>query len=108
MTTKRTLTQADADFLQKQFTKVFATKDDLKSFPTRFDLNKSLDKQEVKFEAVVTNFKDKFYTKVDPILKEVVASREDRLMGTEQHLRNEKRVEKLEKIHPQGKHLATI
>jgi hypothetical protein len=65
-----------------------------------------LDNQELKFEAKITEFKDEFYTKIDPILKEVVASREDRLMGAEQHLRNEKRIEKLEKIHPQGKHLA--
>lgn len=67
-----------------------------------------LDKQEVKFEAVVTKFKDDFYTKIDPILKEVVASREDRLMGSEQHLRNKDRIEKLEAIHPKGKHLVAI
>lgn len=119
MTNKKTLTQADADFLQKQFSKVFTTKKDLEAFATkkdlvdlerRFDnkLDQKLDNQEQKFEKTVTNLKDKFYTKIDPILKEVVASREDRLIGSEQHLRNKDRIEKLEKIHPQGKHLTAI
>jgi len=119
MTIKRTLTQADADFLQKQFSEVFATKKDLEPFITKKDLidlekrsnnnlDQKLDDQEQKFEKTVTNFKDKFYTKIDPILKEVVASREDRLIGSEQHIRNEQRIEKLEKIHSKGKHVATI
>ena len=72
----------------------------------RLDLK--LGEQEEKFEAKITEFKDEFYTKIDPILKEVVASREDRVLAAEQHRRNEDRIEKLEKIHPQGKHLATI
>ncbi len=67
-----------------------------------------LDELELKFETKITEFKDEFYTKIDPILKEVVASREDRAMGAEQHLRNQDRIEKLEQIHPQGKHLAAI
>jgi len=71
-------------------------------------IENALDKQELKFEAKITKFKDEFYTKIDPILKEVVASREDRTIGAEQHLRNQDRIEELEKIHPQGKHLATI
>ncbi len=71
-------------------------------------IENALDKQELKFEAKITKFKDEFYTKIDPILKEVVASREDRTIGAEQHLRNQDRIEELEKIHPKGKHLATI
>ncbi len=71
-------------------------------------LLENLDSQEQKFEAKITEFKDEFYTKIDPILKEVVASREDRIMGAEQHRRNQDRIEKLEEIHPQNKHLATI
>ncbi len=67
-----------------------------------------IEEQEIKFEEKITKFKDEFYTKIDPILKEVVASREDRLIGTEQHIRSEKRIEKLEKIHPHSKHAATI
>jgi len=85
-----------------------AVKKDLESFPTKFDLNRALENQEDKFEVKITEFKDEFYTRIDPILKEVVASREDRTIGAEQHRRNEDRIEKLEKIHPQGKHLATI
>lgn len=71
-------------------------------------LDQKLDKQELKFEAKLTEFRDDFYTKIDPILKEVVASREDRAMGAEQHLRNQDRIEKLEEIHPQGRHLTAI
>ncbi len=67
-----------------------------------------LDKLELKFETKVTEFKDEFYTRIDPILKEIVDSREDREIGAEQHLRNQDRIDKLEKIHPQGNHLATI
>lgn len=92
---KRTLTQADVDFLKN-------------TFATKSDLDNSLDKQEQKFEAKITEFKDEFYIKIDPILKEVMASREDRLMGSEQHLRNKDRIEKLEAIHPKGKHLVAI
>ena len=99
MTSKKTLTQADANFLKKELRDIF---------PTKYDLNVSLDKLETKFEEIVTKFKDKFYTKIDPILKEVVVSREDRLMGSEQHLRNKGRIEKLEKIHSQSKHLTAI
>jgi|SRR3989344_5836886 len=92
---KRTLTQADVDFLKN-------------TFATKSDLDNSLDKQEQKFEAKITEFKDEFYTKIDPILKEVVASREERIMCAEQHRRNQDRIEKLEKVHPQGRHLSAI
>jgi hypothetical protein len=117
MANTRTLTQADANFLQKQFSKVFATKDDLKSFATKkdikslvtkIDLENALDKQEQKFENKMTEFRDKFYTKIDPILKEVTANRQERATSTEQHRRNEKRIEKLEKIHPHSQHIVTV
>ena len=71
-------------------------------------LDKKLDDQILKFEKIITRFKDNFYTKIDPILKEVVASREDRLLGAEQHIRNQNRIEDLEKLHPNGRHLATV
>lgn len=67
-----------------------------------------MDKQEQKFEAKVAEFKDDFYTKIDPILKEVIASREERTIAAEQHRRNQDRIEALEEIHPKGKHLASI
>lgn len=71
-------------------------------------LDNKLDSQELKFEAKLTKFRDDFYTRINPILKEVMDSREDRTIGAEQHRRNEVRIEKLEKIHPQGRHFATI
>lgn len=71
-------------------------------------IENALDKQELKFEDKITKFKDEFYSKIDPILKEVVASREDRLIGTKQHIRNETRIEKLEKIHPHNTRLQAI
>lgn len=91
------LTKGDKKFIETTIDQKFDIKFDQK-----------LDALEDRFEAKITEFKDEFYTKIDPILKEVVASREDRLMGTQQHIRNERRIEKLEKIHPQGKHLSTI
>jgi len=63
-----------------------------------------IDELEQKFENKLTEFRDNFYTKIDPILKEVQASREDREIGAEQHKRNQDRIESLEKLHPQGKH----
>lgn len=67
-------------------------------------LDQKLDEQEQKFEAKLTEFRDDFYTKIDPILKEVTASREERTIAAEQHRRNQNRIEKLEKIHPKNKH----
>lgn len=69
-----------------------------------FKLDLKLGEQEQKFEALVTKFKDEFYTKIDPILKEVTASREERVMAAAQHRRNQDRIESLERLHPKGKH----
>jgi hypothetical protein len=92
-----TLTKSDKKFIENTVDQKLDEK-----------LTSKLDEQEQKFEAKLTEFRDDFYTKIDPILKEVVASREDRLMGSEQHHRNEDRIEKLEKIHPGGRHLAAV
>ncbi len=55
-----------------------------------------MDNQEQKFEAKITEFKDEFFTKIDPILKEVVASREEREILS-QHSKNQTdRIEKIE------------
>lgn len=82
------------------------TRDDKKFILSAID--QKLEEQEQQFESKIVEVKDDFYTKIDPILKEVVASREDREIRAEQHLRNQDRIEKLEKIHPQGKHLTAI
>ena len=55
-----------------------------------------MDNQEQKFEAKITEFKDEFFTKIDPILKEAVASREEREILS-QHSKNQTdRIEKIE------------
>lgn len=95
-----TLTKGDKKFITGLLTENLDSQE--QKFETKLDNVKQM------FEETVTKFKDEFYTKIDPILKEVVANREDRLIGSEQHLRNKVRIEKLEKIHPQGKHLASI
>ena len=68
---------------------------------TNSDLTKIedlLDKQEQQFEAKVVEIKSEFFVKIDPILKEVETAREERPLI-------ENRLEKLEEIHPEGKHL---
>lgn len=88
--------------------KHLATRNDLGGLERRTDikLDEKLSKED--FETTFTKFKSDFFTKIDPILKEVTASREERITRSAQHLRNEKRIEKLEKIHPHSKHAATI
>ena len=48
----------------------------------------------------LTNLKSEFFERIDPILKEVVTSREERPLVIS-------RIEKIEKIHPEGKHQLT-
>jgi hypothetical protein len=113
---KKVATKKDLEsFATKKDLESFATKKDLESFATKKDLimlESRLDLKmvdlEQKFESKVVELKSDFCTEIDPILKEVVASREDRVVASEQHHRNEERIEKLEKIHPQGRHLAAI
>ena len=47
----------------------------------------------------LTNLKSDFFEKIDPILKEVTTAREERPLI-------ENRLERLEKIHPKGKHVS--
>ena len=64
------------------------------------DLNKIdelLEKQELKFEAKLIEFKSEFFEKIDPILKEITTARDERPLIIN-------RVEKLEEIHQGGKH----
>lgn len=96
----------EKEVITKKDLESFATKKDLVMLESRLDL-KMVDLEQ-KFESKVVELKSDFCTEIDPILKEVVASREDRLVASEQHRRNEQRIERLEKIHPQGRHLAAI
>lgn len=70
-----------------------------------FKFENKLDDIEQKFEVRLTKFRDSFYTKIDPILKEVKASHEERVIAVTQYRRNQDRIETLEEIHPQGKHI---
>ena len=97
------------------------TKDDKKYIETTISnkLNQKLDEQELrfenkltdielKFEDKLTEFKSEFFEKIDPILKEVTAGREERTLQASQISDHEDRIEKLENIHPKGRHLASI
>ena len=120
MQTKRTLTNADADFLQKQFSKVFATKDDIKSIRgdikslqgTVRDLPTKKDVKNIVLDAINTviipgmdnmaeDIKTDLGVKIDSLDRKFI-SQQNRLD------RHNDKIEKLEKNHPQNKHLATI
>lgn len=68
----------------------------------------AMEEQEQRFEAKIeevkddfynkiTEVKDDFYNKIDPILKEVVASQEERTILSHQVSGHEDRIEKIEK-----------
>ncbi len=57
-----------------------------------------LTEQEEKYEKKLEEFKSEFFDKVDLILKEITTVQEERPLI-------ESRLEALEKIHPQGKHV---
>jgi len=65
------LTKADLDIRLSDFEKRLETIIDGK-------LSEKLDEQEVRFEKKLTEFKSEFFTKIDPILKEVVTARKER------------------------------
>ena len=77
---KPILSSADIEYLKE----VFATKADLQQF------------------------KSDFFDKIDPVLKEIVDSREERTILAHRQSDHTDRIEVLEKIHPQGKHLTAI
>lgn len=61
-------------------------------------LESVLDKQEQKFEAKIAEIKDDFYTKIDPVLKEVMAAREEcELLSNKVYSDHEPRITKVEK-----------
>jgi predicted transcriptional regulator len=105
-----TLTKSDKVWLANTFEHAFGIRDKkverkFVGINGRFDqmgnrfatIDNKLDEMEERFEAKLTEFRDDFYTKIDPILKEVAASREERLIIS-QHLSDQNdRIEKVEK-----------
>ena len=77
---KPILSSADIEYLKE----VFATKEDLQQF------------------------KSDFFDKIDPVLKEIMDNREERTILAHRQSDHTDRIEVLEKIHPQGKHLTAI
>ena len=60
-------------------------------------LEDALDSQEQKFEAKIVEVKNDFYDKIDPILKEVVANQEERIILSHRVSNHEDRIGKVEK-----------
>lgn len=126
---KRTLTQADADFLQKQFSKVFATKKDISSLKTDVSSLKSIvntlptkkDVENIVLDAINTVIipgMDDMYSRLTSELASKEQVKElslqidslDRKFDSQQMRqdRHDNRIEKLEKIHPNNAHLAVV
>jgi len=89
-------------FATKEDLKKFATKDDLVRFATKEDLEDLASKQDL------IEFKSDIFDKIDSVLKELVAMREELTIVTHRVSDHEDRLEKLEKIHPHGKHLPVV
>ena len=70
-----------------------------------FKIENKLDDIEQKFENNLTKFRSDFFKKIDPILKEVTAKREERTIQAEQIKRHEDRIHALEECCPQNGHL---
>ena len=86
------------------------TKNDLKQIGNMIDnrLDLRFENQKEEIEQIMTKFRSDMFTKIDPILKEVLTAREERPIMVHRQEDHEDRIEVLEKIHPQGKHsLAT-
>lgn len=72
----------------------FATKDDLKAFATKDDLDDLRDDISTQFE----DWRSDFYTKIDPILKEISKNDEERTIMNHKINKNSARITKLEKV----------
>lgn len=101
-----TISKQDRTLLIKDFSKIFATKQDLKRFPTKDDLKRfatkdDLDDLELRFENKLTSFRSDLLEKLDAILKEILASREEETLLSHRVSDHEKRIEKLESRYVQ-------
>ncbi|OGM32505.1 hypothetical protein A2803_03505 [Candidatus Woesebacteria bacterium RIFCSPHIGHO2_01_FULL_44_21] len=98
MAKRRTLTQADVDVLKKEVSSA-VLKAVVPQIKTAVSLviTTELSEQEEKYEKKLEEFKSEFFDRVDPILKEVPASREERTVQAHQIANLSDRVEKVEK-----------
>ncbi len=90
---KPILSSADIEYLKE----VFATKADMEYLKEVFATKEDLQQ-----------FKSDFFDKIDPVLKEIMDNREERTILAHRQSDHTDRIEVLEKIHPQGKHLTAI
>ena len=87
-----TITDEDVKKLKKTFT----TKDDLKKLENRIDYK--FDDFEIKIEDKLTQFRSDIFDKLDGVLKEILASREEQEINAHRLSDHEDRIEKLEKF----------
>lgn len=99
--TKSDLTKI-GDLLDKQELKFESKLDNVgKEFESKLDsveqkFESKLDSVEQKFEEKLVEFKSDFFEKVDPVLKEVTVSREERTVSSEQIRRHDDRITVIE------------
>jgi predicted nuclease with TOPRIM domain len=98
MAKRRTLTQADVDILKKEVSSA-VLKAVVPQIKTAVSLviTTELSQQKEKYEKKLEEFKSEFFDRVDPILKEVVANREERTIMAHYITEFRDRVEKIEK-----------
>lgn len=89
-----TITKQDSNQLIKDMKKVFVTKGELRKV-VREEIDEALDE---KLDQKFFDFKSELFTKIDPILKEVVASREERVITASQLSNHDDRITKLEQV----------
>ncbi|MBL7159716.1 hypothetical protein ISS85_04520 [Candidatus Microgenomates bacterium] len=80
MVAQRMLTEKDVDYLEQRLRDVFATKDEF------------------------TKYRSELINKLDKILQEIVASRQEQEIISRHSSDYEERISLLEKIHPQSQH----
>src|SRR3990167_8360637 len=100
------------NFATKDDLKNFATKDDLKNFATKKDLiglahSSEIDNLKITFLTNLEKWKNELFNKIDPILNRVKTAEEENVVlrsrkegRQEERGALEKRIKKLELIHP--------
>jgi|GEM_PF-2154205 len=99
MAAKPNLNEADLKLLEKRFPTYKELDKRLSRLESRFfsGVDEKFDVQEEKFERKLFEFKNQFFEKIDPILEEVMASREERSIIAHHISELRDRIEKIEK-----------